>query len=139
VNVWRDKAEMLAYWAATRGRKSAEHHRGAGALATGRDVYRVLPGGRMQKSGEFAEINCHRACLDLEIVSHEVTHAALAWCERVRLNPTIDGDGRNVSGEEERFCYAVGHMVNDFAKHLHRRKVWIRTLMSHETFDPDLC
>lgn len=138
VNVWRDKAEMMAYWERTRGKDSARHHRGAAAIAAGREVYRVFPDGRMRKSGEFCEINCHRVGLDLEIIAHEITHAALAWCNRVRINPATPGNGCDVSGDEERFCYAVGRMVNDLAWGLKRRHVWPRPMCSPEVFDPNM-
>lgn len=140
VNVWQDKAEMLAYLRQSRGSQFAAHHSLAAALASGREIYRVYPDGRTRKSPEFCEINCHRGRLDLEVVSHEIQHAAFRWASRVELDPVHSNrtKGPDCSDEEERFCYAVGRMVNDFAKHLHRRKVWERALMSHETFDPDL-
>lgn len=128
VNVWADKAAMMAHWRSTRGRKAAAHFSGAVALATGRDVY-LVAGTRVRKTGEFCEINCHRQNLDVEIVVHETNHACFRWASRVGLeflDPEGDGDLRDCSPAEERFCYALGRMTDQFVRSLQRRRVWSR-------------
>jgi len=127
VHVWPDKAAMLAYFRRDRGKRFAEAHADAAAVASGREVYRVLPGKPMRKTGEFCEINCHRGELTEEIVSHEVAHAALRWRSRVGLAVGRDDDfggHEDVSDAEERFCYALGRMVKQFTSNLRKHHVW---------------
>lgn len=134
VHVWPTRAAMMAYLRSTRGKKRARELEDCAAMCTGRDCFKVLPGGRMKRSGEFAEINCHRQNLDMEIVAHEVAHAVLAWKRRINL-PDTPGDGCDVSPEEERFCYGFGLMVNEFAWGLQRRGVWNRPVTTRDSFD----
>jgi len=45
------------------------------------------------------------------IVAHEVTHAALGWAARRRVQVDRPLNVGTVSENEERFCYVVGHMT----------------------------
>lgn len=64
------------------------------------------------KSGKrlpiVGEIHLARRYCQLEIVAHEVGHAAIAWAQR-RGVQIVDDDGE-ASHHEERFCYATGRM-----------------------------
>lgn len=64
-----------------------------------------------------------------EVVSHEMTHAALAWVRRngwdlrTLQEDDVSGDGRRmgaVTDAEEAVCYAVGRMVNQAARRFRR-------------------
>jgi len=58
------------------------------------------------------------------IVSHEMTHAAIAWSQRVaHLRPQriFHHEAEDASDENERFCHAQGWMVAQFWKKFYRR------------------
>ena len=80
-----------------------------------------------RKSGLFAELIFHRNSLGMEVVTHEFTHAAFCWAERRGLdlskilgkhNWKVHKRGKAMArdGVEERFCYALGQMANQFTK-----------------------
>lgn len=81
---------------------------------------------RLRKTGLFAEANFHRKQIGIEVVSHEMTHAAFAFADRrsLRLDQVLDKQytkgGRNnvmdLDGPEERFCYALGQMCRQFTQ-----------------------
>lgn len=98
------------------------------ASCGGREQYIIPPKGkgRTRKTGLFAEANFHRGQIGIEVVSHEMTHAAFAFAQRRNLNlneivdKTFRAGGRNamldIHGPEERFCYALGQMCRQFIK-----------------------
>lgn len=119
VNVWPAKKAMREYnplpgkYAASCG---------------GRDQYIIPPKGkgRMRKTGLFAEANFHKQCIGIEVVSHELTHAAFAFADRRKLplEQTLAKDYQmggskavmDQDGPEERFCYALGQMCRQFTQ-----------------------
>lgn len=80
----------------------------------------------MRKTGLFAEANFNRKRIGIEIVSHELTHAAFAFAERRKLNlgEAVDKEFRtnsskstmDIDGPEECFCYALGVMCRQFTQ-----------------------
>lgn len=46
-----------------------------------------------------------------EYIAHECSHAAHAYCRRIRKGNFRVAAGRNVSQNEETFCYAQGYMT----------------------------
>lgn len=123
VNIWPTKTAMYAH------KPLGRNHE---ASCSGQQLIYVPPKSkdpkqRRRKIGLFAELNFYRARLGVEVISHEMTHAAFCWAERRRLNlanaigehnwqirkhdAVLDQDGT-----EERFCYALGQMVRQFTQ-----------------------
>ena len=109
------------------------------ASCGGRESYTVEPTRkgkpqRLRKTGLFAEANFYRQQIGIEVVSHEMTHAAFAFAERrgLPLDQTIDktfskGGRLNtlpIDGVEERFCYALGQMVRQFVTRCYDLKLY---------------
>lgn len=120
VNVWPTKKAMFEHLPLPRT---------AVASCGGRESYKVEPRQkeqrqRLRKTGLFAEANFYRRRIGIEVVSHEMTHAAFAFADRRKLplEETVDKVFRNKGrfkvmekdGPEERFCYALGQMVRQF-------------------------
>lgn len=94
------------------------------ACCGGRVSYQISELGKMRKSGLFAEANFNRHAIGIEVVSHELTHAAFAFAERRKLDlgQTVDKfykeggqfESLDIDGPEERFCYALGQMCRQF-------------------------
>lgn len=120
INIWPNKKAMQAHTRLPR--------RNYEACCGGREAYVVPPKGkgRLRKTGLFAEADFNRHKIGIEVVSHELTHAAFAFAERRNLNlgeavhkefrvgeasETMDTDG-----PEERFCYALGVMCRQFTQ-----------------------
>jgi hypothetical protein len=85
-----------------------------GAYCARHRRYRVYDDGSMRISPQIGEVHFHRDQLDSETVTHEFTHAALGWAERVGCDPTGEGSEDYWNDPEERFCYALGEMVGQF-------------------------
>jgi hypothetical protein len=122
VNIWPTCKDMHKHLPL--GRKTV-------ASCGGRESYIVEPKRRgkpqrLRKTGLFAEANFHKGEIGIEVVSHELTHAAFCFADRRKLpldqcvNKDFKQDGRNNAldndGPEERFCYALGHMVRQFTQ-----------------------
>lgn len=120
VNIWPSKKAMQAY-VKLPGNKYE-------ACCCGRLVYKIPANrkGRLRRTGLFAEANFHRKRLGVEVMSHEMTHAAFAFAERrgLRLGEAVNkayrvGGARmtmEIDGPEERFCYALGKMCRQFTQ-----------------------
>lgn len=128
VNVWPTKKAMYGYKPLNRNHE---------ASCTGTTLYRVSKKqrGRPQrtrKTGLFAELNFYRGYLGVGCVSHEMTHAAFSWADRVKLplseiseSPLSKTSGiLPRDGAEERFCYALGEMVRQFTKTLYAKGIY---------------
>lgn len=111
VNIWPNKKTMQTY---TRLRGKYE------ACCGGRLSY-MIPArgkGRMRRTGLFAEANFNRNRLGIEIMSHELTHAAFAFadCRKLNLNDALDKSFHEHGAQglmdrdsaEERFAYVLG-------------------------------
>jgi hypothetical protein len=64
--------------------------------------YEALPGRE-----ELGTLFFSREDFTPEVVAHELTHAALAWARRRRINPLKRSRGNRVTGAEERFATLV--------------------------------
>jgi hypothetical protein len=130
VNVWPDKPTMDDHFEHIGGVAYRASQRDAVANCQGADRYLVRPGRPLRKTGCCGEINFHRGRITTEIASHEIGHAALGWARRVglpgiKLSPKDwQGDEQRVTDDEERFCYALGRMVQQFADRAFRYKLW---------------
>jgi hypothetical protein len=122
VNIWPTKKAMYAHKPLDR-----KHL----ASCTGQQRLVIPPRGsksRVRKRGEFAELNFFRGSLGVEVVSHEFTHAAFCWADRRKLNLALASNPDSsqstngtleINSVEERFCYALGRMVNQFTSRLY--------------------
>ena len=64
----------------------------------------------------FAEANFHRARFDESTIAHEAAHVAFAWADRIKLGDLSRRGGRMVPNGEERFCYALGRIVEQMTE-----------------------
>lgn len=123
VNIWPNKKSMY---------ESGSIPKNYEARCGGRELYVIPPKGkgRTRKAGLFAELHFHKRSLGIEVVSHEFTHAAFCWAERrqLNLNEAIQGKEWKIGGDketldqdgvEERFCYVLGRMCNQFTQKLY--------------------
>lgn len=78
----------------------------------------VQKNGRKTKLPDCGQILFSLPCVGAGLVSHEMTHAAIRWAERVRLGARRVFNGAKsragVSDEHERFCQAQGQLVSEF-------------------------
>lgn len=127
VNIWPTKKAMYAH------RPLQRNHE---AVCTGTTLYYMPPkrsGKPNRKAGLFAELNFHRKFLGIGCVSHEFTHAAFSWANRVNL-PIQEIKEMPLSsmkhgvlpqdGPEERFCYALGEMVKQFTERAYKLGIY---------------
>lgn len=77
-----------------------------------------MQGGRMRVLPELGEIVVPVKRLGNEVISHECAHSALAWADRLGIDPMAqkksNGHHFAASPDEERFCYGLGQMVKQF-------------------------
>lgn len=117
VNIWSSKKAMR-----THTQLSGKYE----ACCGGRISYSVPAKGPMRRTGLFAEANFNRNRMDVEIMSHELTHAAFAFADRrkLKLSDALDKSFHehgaqgllNRDGAEERFAYALGQMCRQFTQ-----------------------
>lgn len=84
-----------------------------------------LKGGKM--SPDCGEILFVKAWLGMEVITHESTHAAVNWANRIKLtfdrDPIVRGRSKLASPDEERFCYGLGQLAKQIAARLYERKL----------------
>lgn len=85
--------------------------------------------GKGRTSPECGQINFYRRRIGSAVVTHEFTHAALAWARRVKLAPeNLLGDeiggGANAHADEERFCHALDRMVGTFVDRAYKARLF---------------
>lgn len=74
----------------------------------------VEPGGRSRKDPCIAEVNLARRYCTMEIVTHELFHATMAWGRRVAFPFTRFGAEDSVTDEEEQAAYVHGELCRAF-------------------------
>ncbi len=86
-------------------------------------TYQLFRGDKL--SPQIGEINITRQA-GIEILSHEIVHAALGWARRKRLKLDRETAGGLMSrySPEELFCYAYSDMLTQAVRELNRRKIW---------------
>jgi len=62
----------------------------------------------------IAEVNFAGRYCTMEIVTHELLHATMAWARRVGFEFSRLGDDDHVNAEEERIAYVHGEMCRQF-------------------------
>lgn len=76
---------------------------------------RVDASGRWRTMPVVADVHFHRKRLSMEVVTHELFHATLAWARRVRFDFSRLSDGANpINADEERLTYAHGRLCRAF-------------------------
>jgi hypothetical protein len=63
---------------------------------------------------EFAEVNLYRDRLTMEIVTHELFHATMAWARRVRFPVARLVAADAVNDDEERLTYVHSTLCRRF-------------------------
>ena len=122
VYVWPSKAAMLAHLRSM----NLSASRDTVAQCSSYSIAKIK-GGHWRTKPILGEINFHAKQLNAEVVSHECGHAALSWARRKKFKKFNLEDlpiGPLVSRNEERFCYALGHMVNQIAIQLTKARLW---------------
>lgn len=66
---------------------------------------------KVRKTGLLGQIHFYRGSFTMGIITHETTHAALAWAREVGCNPTTRNGDRLASKEEEAFCWVLGNLA----------------------------
>jgi hypothetical protein len=113
VRVFATEDTLRHYLAADRDvdRTAAFHSR---ALCTRWTRTRVLANGRTRTCPDMGELLFVLPLIDSEVISHECSHAAIGWAQRVGLRLLHDAPGvQYARADEERYCYALGRMVKD--------------------------
>lgn len=102
VYVWNNRRDMRAY---LKGGYPGKGLNKVLACVTWPDS------GEKSKNGCIGEIHFNRQDLSTEIVAHESTHAAIRWARYIGLNIVEDVTSLVAPDTEERFCYALGAIV----------------------------
>jgi hypothetical protein len=109
VRVWPTKRAMAAH-------RKRRNHRPLGGEASCTQVTATRYGGtRPRRLGIVAEVNFHRRALGMEIVTHEMFHATIAWGRRAGFDFSrlaVD----YVNADEERLTYVHGRLCRDFVR-----------------------
>lgn len=69
-------------------------------------AYEIEPGKPDVRSRCFAIVNLRQDCLTMEVVTHELFHATMAWGYRIRFPFCALNDAAGVTQTEERITYA---------------------------------
>lgn len=74
-------------------------------------VLRVKKNGRYGATGQLGHIHFHAGSFAMGTITHECTHAAIAWAKVARIDPMhINGTGW-ASDQEESFCWVLGNIA----------------------------
>lgn len=109
VNVWPSRAAMYAYG------KRAHITMSPDCLGTcsRRHIVSYRDGGS-RRLPIFAEVNLFRPRLGMEVVTHELFHATIAWGDRVAFRWPVLSETGGVTPEEERLTYVHGRLCRQF-------------------------
>lgn len=103
VYVWANRRDMRAYLKAGYPGKGLRN-----VLAC---VIWLLDTMERPRKAYLGEMHFNREDLESDIIAHEAVHAAIRWAKYVGLEVDTDVLQPTASDTEERFCYAVGHIV----------------------------
>ena len=102
VYVWNNRRDMRAY---LKGGYPGKGLRKVLACVTWPD------NGVKTRNGCIGEMHFNRQDLSGEILAHEATHAAIRWARYIGLSIVEDVTSLVAPDSEERFCYALGAVV----------------------------
>jgi hypothetical protein len=118
VQVWPTRAAMRAHLAGWMSRASLRYTEGT---CTDTTVKRLRErDGRWITLGQVAEVNLYRERLGMEVVTHELFHATIAWGRRVGFAWRRLGDDDAVNADEERLTYVHGRLCAEFVRRAER-------------------
>jgi hypothetical protein len=106
VNVWESRRALRTYLAEAQ---------------TGQDVRQVIAcclWPQRKRPVHIGEINYNRDDLDPATISHEATHAVLAWARRQGLDVHNPSNPTAANMDEERFCEALGALTSQLWEEL---------------------
>lgn len=113
VQFWATSKEMADAIGALRGFSTLEDQ-DARAMCF-RYVKEVVTGECFQKTGELGTLFFTRWDAGPEVVVHELTHAAIGWAKRARVNPMKRArTNRPVQDQEEKFAETFQYMFEEF-------------------------
>jgi hypothetical protein len=107
VVVWRTLADLKAAYRRLPGARPTRHLYGCC-----RSYERRYRNGR--RAPDFAEVHLAQGYLGTTVLSHEFTHAALAWARTQKISGDDlvgESDGAEVSENEERFCDVLSDLM----------------------------
>lgn len=116
VYVWPTKKAFLAHI----NEHHVSRHRGGGfsrrceGTCSRHESRRYAKGKPTRRSPCAAEVNLWRRKLTMEVVTHELFHATMAWGYRVRFPFASLNSPDGVTAEEERITYAHGALCSQF-------------------------
>jgi hypothetical protein len=116
VTVWPTKKAMREYLneryrSASRSGHFGRRTEGACSITETRTYQKGRP---TILDREFAEVNLWRGKLGIEIVTHELFHATMAWGKRVKFPFARLGTTELGQKDHERITYAHGEMCRQF-------------------------
>ena len=113
VFVFADRAAMHIFDAAQQRKLGREPEPYFEAQVSSWKTVSVRPDGTERVHRLMGTIVFHADCLGAGIVSHEMTHAALRYAERIDLKVDFQDDGHDAE-REERLCWIQGWLVCQF-------------------------
>jgi hypothetical protein len=115
VQIWPTKAAMLAHLNSNRhpykGNRFSRHVLGA---CSRNMIWHVSEKGVARRQPCFAVVNMFRARLTMQIVTHELFHATLAWGYRIGFPFFALDDDYGVTEMEERITHAHSELCRQF-------------------------
>lgn len=122
VQVWPTRQAMRDHLAGWMPRPSLRYTE---ATCTGTTVQRYRASARRWVTiGQVAEVNFYRELLGMEVVTHELFHATLAYGRRIGFDWTRLGADDSVTAEEERLTYVHGRLCADFVRRAERARLY---------------
>ncbi len=130
VRVFKSERALKAYLrTGPLGRRLGRYGR---AMCSSWRTVRTLKNKRTRVLQDMGELLFTVRCLGTEAITHECTHAALNWAERIRLpmaRINVRRGKTNYAGAtEERFCYGLGQLTRQVVQGLYDRKVLVDTV-----------
>jgi hypothetical protein len=105
VFVWPTRASMQRRWGPHPPRTDGFCHP---------FIVQQFVGGRWRTRPVVAEVHFHRARLSMEVVTHELFHATIAWARRIRFDFARLNAEDSINEDEERLTYAHGRLCREF-------------------------
>lgn len=115
VFVWPTKKAFLAHMNAHHfGRNGGGFYRRCQGACSRHESYRFRKGHARRRNACVAEVNLWRGKLTMEVVTHELFHATIAWGHRVRFPFAGLAAADGVTADEERITYVHGRICREF-------------------------
>lgn len=106
VTVWPSREELHANCSCI---EKGEHE----GCCSGLTITSFPEGGPPRTAALCAEVHLWWEKLTMQVITHELFHATMAWARRIRFRWQRLGDDDAVNDEEERLAYAHGRLCRD--------------------------